>query len=38
MIKKKFLNLVKWINMYKYNVVCFLFIVFIVVECDIYVW
>lgn len=36
MIKKKFLNLVKWINMY--NVVCFLFIVFIVVECDIYVW
>lgn len=33
MIKKNF----KFSEMDKY-VVCFLFIVFIVVECDIYVW
>lgn len=36
--KKKPPNPAKRTNMYKYNVVCFLFIVFTAVECDIHVW
>lgn len=36
--QKKPPNPAKRTNMYKYNVVCFLFTVFTAVECDIHVW